>query len=123
MRLVIRASKDQPWASTAWRAQKQWALSLAVFAGVRTPRRPRLRSELAFGASPVIILTMKSAALTLFSWLCVFAQTNPVYVQFTPNAVKGALYRPDSGPALHVAMDMNRDRMSGPTFQTEEGGQ
>jgi hypothetical protein len=32
------------------------------------------------------------------------AQTNPRYVQFSPGAVKGALYRPDSGPAPHVAI-------------------
>jgi hypothetical protein len=31
-------------------------------------------------------------------------QSNPVYVQFTPSTVKGALYRPDSGPAPHVAI-------------------
>src|SRR5438093_12764830 len=33
-----------------------------------------------------------------------FAQTNPLYIQFTPGAVKGALYKPDSGPAPHVAV-------------------
>ena len=33
-----------------------------------------------------------------------FAQSNPTYVQFTPGAVKGALYKPDSGPAPHVAV-------------------
>ena len=32
------------------------------------------------------------------------AQSNPVYVPFTPSAVKGALYKPDSGPAPHVAI-------------------
>ncbi len=32
------------------------------------------------------------------------AQSNPAYIQFTPGAVKGALYRPDSGPAPHVAV-------------------
>lgn len=32
------------------------------------------------------------------------AQSNPVYVQFTPSAVKGALYRPDAGPMSHVAI-------------------
>ena len=34
----------------------------------------------------------------------VFAQTNPAYIQFSPGAVKGALYKPDSGPAPHVAI-------------------
>jgi pimeloyl-ACP methyl ester carboxylesterase len=32
-----------------------------------------------------------------------FAQSNPTYIQFSPGPVKGALYRPDSGPAPHVA--------------------
>ena len=32
------------------------------------------------------------------------AQSNPVYVPFTPSAVKGALYKPDSGPAPQVAI-------------------
>src|SRR5689334_6830570 len=33
-----------------------------------------------------------------------FGQSNPAYVQFTPAAVKGALYRPDSGPQPHVGI-------------------
>lgn len=33
-----------------------------------------------------------------------FAQTNPIYIQFSPGAVKGALYRPDSGPAPHIGI-------------------
>lgn len=32
------------------------------------------------------------------------AQSSPAYIQFTPAAVKGALYKPDSGPAPHVAV-------------------
>jgi pimeloyl-ACP methyl ester carboxylesterase len=32
-----------------------------------------------------------------------FAQSNPTYIQFSPGSVKGALYKPDSGPAPHVA--------------------
>jgi len=32
------------------------------------------------------------------------AQSNPTYVQFSPAAVKGALYKPDAGPAPHVAV-------------------
>src|SRR3954469_7174483 len=32
------------------------------------------------------------------------AQSNPRYVQFSPSTVKGALYKPDSGPAPHVAI-------------------
>jgi pimeloyl-ACP methyl ester carboxylesterase len=34
----------------------------------------------------------------------VSAQTNPLYIQFTPGAVKGALYKPDAGQAPHVAV-------------------
>jgi hypothetical protein len=32
------------------------------------------------------------------------AQSNPRYIQFSPSAVKGALYTPDSGPAPHIAI-------------------
>jgi hypothetical protein len=39
------------------------------------------------------------------------AQSNPVYVQFSPGAVKGALYTPDSGPAPHVGI-LNMHRTS-----------
>jgi len=31
------------------------------------------------------------------------AQSAPTYVTFTPGSVKGALYKPDTGPAPHVA--------------------
>jgi pimeloyl-ACP methyl ester carboxylesterase len=33
-----------------------------------------------------------------------FAQSNPTYIQFSPGSVKGALYKPDGGPAPHVAV-------------------
>src|SRR5436305_6270626 len=33
-----------------------------------------------------------------------FAQSNPRYIQFKPGSVKGALYKPDSGPTPHVAI-------------------
>jgi pimeloyl-ACP methyl ester carboxylesterase len=33
-----------------------------------------------------------------------FAQSRPMYVQFSPGTVKGALYTPDRGPAPHVAI-------------------
>lgn len=33
-----------------------------------------------------------------------FAQSNPEFIPFTPRAVKGALYTPDSGEAPHVAI-------------------
>jgi pimeloyl-ACP methyl ester carboxylesterase len=32
------------------------------------------------------------------------AQSHPEYIQFSPSPVKGALYRPDAGPAPHVAI-------------------
>jgi pimeloyl-ACP methyl ester carboxylesterase len=32
------------------------------------------------------------------------AQSTPTYVQFSPSPVKGALYKPDSGPTPHVAV-------------------
>ena len=33
-----------------------------------------------------------------------FGQSNPTYIQFSPAEVKGALYKPDSGPAPHVGI-------------------
>ena len=33
-----------------------------------------------------------------------FAQSRPTYIQFSPASVKGALYRPDRGPAPHVGI-------------------
>jgi hypothetical protein len=33
-----------------------------------------------------------------------FAQNNPRFIQFSPSAVKGALYIPDSGPVPHVGV-------------------
>ena len=43
-------------------------------------------------------------ALALLSAAPAVAQSRPVYVPFTPGAVKGALYAPDAGPAPHVAI-------------------
>lgn len=48
----------------------------------------------------IIGLTLSAMALSA----PLFAQSNPIYVQFTPGAVKGALYQPDAGPAPHVAV-------------------
>lgn len=45
-----------------------------------------------------------SATILILSPGLVLAQSNPTYVPFQPSAVKGALYRPDSGPAPHVAV-------------------
>lgn len=33
-----------------------------------------------------------------------FGQSNPLYIQFSPSTTKGALYKPDSGPAPRVAV-------------------
>ena len=42
-------------------------------------------------------------ALLLVSSL-IFAQSNPLYIQFSPASAKGALYKPDAGPAPHIAV-------------------
>jgi pimeloyl-ACP methyl ester carboxylesterase len=46
----------------------------------------------------VLIATLLLAAAPLL------AQSHPEYIQFSPGAVKGALYKPDTGPAPHVAI-------------------
>ena len=45
-----------------------------------------------------------AAALALACAAPAGAQSRPVYVPFTPGAVKGVLYTPDAGPAPHVAV-------------------
>jgi pimeloyl-ACP methyl ester carboxylesterase len=47
-----------------------------------------------------------AAALCLPLWSVApaRAQSAPTYIPFTPGAVKGALYKPDAGPAPHVAV-------------------
>jgi hypothetical protein len=55
---------------------------------------------------------MKSRSVLVNASLVIFAvsasaaygQSNPSYVQFSPAQVKGALYKPDSGPAPHVSI-------------------
>ncbi len=47
-----------------------------------------------------VVLTLGGLAVAV----PLFAQTNPTYVQFSPGPVKGALYKPDRGPAPHVAV-------------------
>ena len=49
-------------------------------------------------------MTKHSAALLFASGVLALAQSNPRYIAFTPSATKGALYKPDSGPAPHVAI-------------------
>ncbi len=44
-----------------------------------------------------------AAAALLAAGSLAYAQSNPRYIQFTPNATKGALYVPDSGPAPRTA--------------------
>ena len=48
-------------------------------------------------------LVMVSLVLVVSAVLAL-AQSNPVYIQFRPSAVKGLLYKPDSGPAPHVGI-------------------
>jgi len=50
--------------------------------------------------SRTAMLSVVFAALTAL----LSAQSNPVYVPFTPPAAKGALYKPDEGPAQRVAV-------------------
>src|SRR5438128_9495788 len=48
----------------------------------------------------VLLVTVSALALST----PLFAQSNPTYIQLAPGPVKGALYKPDSGPAPHVAV-------------------
>jgi len=49
----------------------------------------------------LILITLYAAS----SASCAFSQSNPVYIQFSPAAVKGALYQPDAPqPPAHVAI-------------------
>ena len=48
----------------------------------------------------IVILSVVLAASAALS----FAQSNPIFVQFRPGSAKGALYKPDSGPAPHVGI-------------------
>jgi enterochelin esterase-like enzyme len=57
---------------------------------VETKVLPFFSSNLSFGSA-----STASGALP---------QINPTYVQFTPSAVKGALYKPDAGTAPHVGI-------------------
>ena len=62
------------------------------------------------GARPSLLRESAFATLLMAAGLLVTvpphasAQSRPTYVQFSPSAVKGALYAPDSGPAPHVAI-------------------
>jgi pimeloyl-ACP methyl ester carboxylesterase len=50
----------------------------------------------------LIIVLLIASALAIAS--PVSAQSQPTYIQFSPGSVKGALYKPDSGTAPHVAI-------------------
>lgn len=49
-----------------------------------------------------LAVTMGIAALTVGA--AAHAQSKPEYIPFKPRATKGVLYRPDSGPAPHIAV-------------------
>jgi pimeloyl-ACP methyl ester carboxylesterase len=48
------------------------------------------------------VLRLTAAVLSIATPLA--AQSHPEYIQFSPGAVKGALYKPDTGPVPHVAI-------------------
>ena len=52
-------------------------------------------------------MNLRTSILTAIALACaspLAAQSPPMYVQFSPSTVKGALYKPDSGPAPHIAI-------------------
>ena len=53
---------------------------------------------------PRLLTGLAGAALALLTATSARGQSNPLYVQFSPQPVKGALYRPDAGPAPHVGV-------------------
>ena len=53
--------------------------------------------------SPRVLSTVLLVSL-VFSNSVAFGQSNPAYIQFSPAEVKGALHKPDSGPAPHVGI-------------------
>jgi len=53
---------------------------------------------------PILVLPYLVALLGIAGPVNLAAQSDPLYVQFSPSSVKGALYRPDEGPAPHVAV-------------------
>jgi hypothetical protein len=46
----------------------------------------------------------RTRLLLAFLAMPLFGQSNPLYIQFSPSVVKGALYKPDSGPAPHIGV-------------------
>src|SRR5579864_6580876 len=51
-----------------------------------------------------VIMRARIAFLSVLFACLSAAQSDPVYVSFPRTAVKGALYRPDAGPAPHVGV-------------------
>ena len=52
----------------------------------------------------VVISSAIVLGLMLFAPAEGTAQSSPLYIQFSPGAVKGALYKPNAGPAPHVGI-------------------
>ena len=51
-----------------------------------------------------VLRPLVGALVSLLVPSLAFAQSNPLYIQFSPASVKGALYKPDAGPAPHIAV-------------------
>jgi pimeloyl-ACP methyl ester carboxylesterase len=49
-------------------------------------------------------MMFRMAAAVALAAATSFAQSNPTFVQFSPSTTKGALYKPDSGPAPRIAV-------------------
>ena len=52
----------------------------------------------------VVISSAIVLGLMLFAPAEGTAQSSPLYIQFSPSAIKGALYKPNAGPAPHVGI-------------------
>ena len=59
-----------------------------------------LKAEMKTRLSSLILVL----GLVLFTPADGNAQSNPLYIQFSPGAVKGALYKPDAGPRPHIGI-------------------
>src|SRR5438552_47560 len=74
----------------------------------RASRKPLLQTESLHQQSWESISMNRSVGFLTVSGVVLaarlFGQGNPTYIQFSPSPVKGALYKPDSGPAPHVAV-------------------
>ena len=59
-------------------------------------------------AAAGLALVLAASAVPLLAASAAWAQSNPRYVQFTPNATKGALHMPESGPAPVAFLAIHR---------------